>query len=72
MELGRVAIVSLVELTIDFLLSIINAVLTTKQQRNTHTHGHTHTCTDLDFFFLWKMRFLGGGKAPRGRTQVKY
>lgn len=39
MKLGRAAIVSLVELTIDFLLSIINAVLTTKQGAFTHTLG---------------------------------
>lgn len=49
MGLGRAAIVSLVELTIDFLLSIINALLTTKQLENTHTHGRTHTCTHPDF-----------------------
>lgn len=36
MKLGRAAIVSLEELTIDFLLSIINAVLTTKQGGCTH------------------------------------
>lgn len=66
MELGRAAIVSLVELTIDFLLSIINAVMTTKQLGNTHTHGHTHTCTDLDFV-QWKMC-----TAPQGKAQVKY
>lgn len=49
----------LVELTIDFLLSVINAVLTTKQQGNTRTHtpgprtckAHTRWC---------KMFFVGG------------
>lgn len=52
MVLGRAAIVSLVELTIDFLLSIINAVLTTKQRGNTRTHQRTpppHTQTNPDF-----------------------
>ena len=71
MELGRAAIVSLVELTIDFLLSIINAVLTAKQLENTHTHGPTYTHTDLDFV-QWKTCFVGGSTAPQGKAQVKY
>lgn len=49
--LGRVAIVSLVELSIDFLLSIINAVLTTKQLENTHSHGCSHTHTQAQILF---------------------
>lgn len=53
MELGRAAIVSLVELTIDFLLSIINAVLTTKQQGNARTHGRTHTRIHAQTYILF-------------------
>lgn len=76
MEPGRAAIVSLVELTIDFLLSIINGVLTTKQPEKhslSHTHMgvHPHTCIDLDFVQC-KMCFVRGSAALWGKAQVKY
>lgn len=55
MKLGRAAIVSLVELTIDFLLSIINAVLTTKQG------ACTHNCRPVIYlredFALWEVLY---------------
>lgn len=57
---------SLVELTIDFLLSIINAVLTTKQQRNTdalaraHVHGPTF-CSMQDVRCVWQ-------QSPSGKS----
>ena len=77
MELGRAAIVSLVELTIDFLLSIINAVLTTKQQGHTHTWKrtpHMHRCgfCRREGVALWKGELLQWRKHESNIRNIKY
>lgn len=72
MEPGRAAIVSLVELTIDFLLSIINAVLTTKQRANTRTHGLTRVRAHTEILLDARCALCEEAKPRGGKAQVKY